>query len=180
MAAWQLDPVHSSINFSIRHLVISKVRGRFTQWGATLDFDEAKPQAAKMEVRIQAASVDTHEPQRNGHLKSPDFFDVEKYPELVYKSASVDVVDQDHFRVHGELTMHGVARPVALEVEYAGRGRDPWGGERAGFTASARLNRKDFGMSFNQALETGGALLGDQVDIAIEIEAVAAKAQAAS
>ncbi len=180
MAQWNLDTVHSSVNFSVRHMVISKVRGHFTQWSGTLDFDEAQPQAAKLEVKVQTASVSTNDPQRDGHLKSADFFDVEKYPEMTYKSSAVEVVDKNHFRVQGQLTLHGVTKPVTLDVEYAGHGRDPWGGERAGFTATGRVNRKDFGMNFNQALETGGVLVGEQVDIALEVEAVAAKAKAAS
>jgi polyisoprenoid-binding protein YceI len=180
MAQWNLDTVHSSVNFSVRHMVISKVRGHFTQFSGTLDFDEARPQAAKLEVKVQTASINTNDAQRDAHLKSADFFDVEKYPEMTYKSSSVEVVDKNHFRVHGQLTLHGVTKPVTLDVEYAGHGRDPWGGERAGFTATGRVNRKDFGLSYNQTLEAGGVMVGEQVDIALEVEAVAAKANAAS
>lgn len=179
MPQWQIDPVHSSVNFSVRHMVISKVRGRFTQWSGTLDFDEARPQAARIEVRIQTASVDTHEAQRDGHLRSADFFHAEKYPEMIYRSTGVIVHGKDHFLLHGDLTLHGVTRPVDLEVEYAGQGMDPWGGQRAGFTATGSINRKDFGLTYNQTLETGGVLVGENIEIALEIEAIAAKAQAA-
>ncbi|MGH9490513.1 MAG: YceI family protein [Terriglobales bacterium] len=181
MAQWNFDLVHSSVNFTARHLVISKVRGRFTQWGGTLEFDEAHPEQARLEVRIQTASVDTNDPQRDAHLRSADFLDVEKYPEMVFHSRGVTVESKDRFRVQGELTLHGVTRPLALEmVEYAGHTADPWGGERAGFSASVSLSRKEFGLTFNPALETGGAVVGDRIEIALEIEAVAAKAQAAS
>jgi polyisoprenoid-binding protein YceI len=180
MAQWNLDTAHSSVNFSVRHMVISKVRGHFTQFSGTLDFDEARPQAAKLEVKVQTASVNTNDAQRDGHLKSADFFDVEKYPEMTYKSSAVEVVDKNHFRVQGQLTLHGVTKPVTLDVEYAGHGRDPWGGDRAGFTATAGINRKDFGLNWNQALEAGGVLVSDQVEITLEIQAVAAQAKAAS
>lgn len=179
MAQWQFDPVHSSVNFSVRHMVISKVRGRFTQWTGTLDFDEARPQAAQLEVRIQTASVDTHEAQRDEHLRSADFFHAEKHPEMIYRSTSVAVRDKNHLLLHGDLTLHGMTRPVDLEVEYAGQGKDPWGGQRAGFTATGSINRKDFGLTYNQTLETGGVLVGETIEIALEIEAIAVKAQAA-
>lgn len=179
MAQWQFDPVHSSVNFSVRHMVISKVRGRFTQWSGSLEFDENQPQAAKLEVRIQTASVDTHEAQRDAHLKSADFFHAEKHPEMVYRSTGVAVQDKHHFLLHGDLTLHGVTRPVDLEVEYAGQGKDPWGGRRAGFTATGSINRKNFGLTYNQTLETGGVLVGETIEIALEIEAIAVQAQAA-
>ncbi len=180
MAQWNLDTAHSSVNFSVRHMVISKVRGHFTQFSGTLDLDEARPQAPKLEAKVQTASVNTNDAQRDGHLKSADFFDVEKYPEMTYKSSAVEVVDKNHFRVQGQLTLHGVTKPVTLDVEYAGHGRDPWGGDRAGFTATAGINRKDFGLNWNQALEAGGVLVSDQVEITLEIQAVAAQAKAAS
>lgn len=179
MAQWQLDAAHSSVNFTVRHMMFSKVRGQFTQWSGLLEFDPAQPQAAKLEVKVEAASVNTNDAQRDAHLKSADFFDVEKFPQLTYKSGAVEAVDKTHFRLQGQLTLHGVTKPVTLNVEYAGHGRDPWGGDRAGFTATASINRKDFGLNWNQALEAGGVLVSDQVEITLEIQAVAVKAKAA-
>jgi polyisoprenoid-binding protein YceI len=176
METWSFDPTHSSIGFSVRHLMISKVRGHFNQWGGTFDYDEADPTRAKLSVRIDAASIDTRDEKRDAHLRSPDFFDVEKFPALTFESSKVER-DGDDFVVTGELSIHGVTRAVQLKVESLGQTKDPWGGQRAGFSASTSISRKDFGMSFNMALETGGVLVGDKVDIGIEIEAVRAAEQ---
>jgi polyisoprenoid-binding protein YceI len=176
MATWSFDNSHSSIGFSVRHLMISKVRGHFNQWGGTFDYDEADPTRAKLSVRIDAASIDTRDEKRDAHLRSPDFFDVEKFPALTFESAKVER-DGDDFVVTGHLSIHGVTRAVQLKVESLGQTKDPWGGQRAGFSASTSISRKDFGMSFNMALETGGVLVGDKVDIGIEIEAVRAAEQ---
>jgi polyisoprenoid-binding protein YceI len=176
MATWSFDNSHSSIGFSVRHLMISKVRGHFNQWGGTFDYDEADPTRAKLSVRIDAASIDTRDEKRDAHLRSPDFFDVEKFPALTFESTKVER-DGDDFVVTGDLTIHGVTRAVQLKVESLGQTKDPWGGQRAGFSASTSISRKDFGMSFNMALETGGVLVGDKVDIGIEIEAVRAAEQ---
>jgi polyisoprenoid-binding protein YceI len=176
MATWSFDNSHSSIGFSVRHLMISKVRGHFNQWGGTFDYDEADPTRAKLSVRIDAASIDTRDEKRDAHLRSPDFFDVEKFPALTFESSKVER-DGDDFVVTGELSIHGVTRAVQLKVESLGQTKDPWGGQRAGFSASTSISRKDFGMSFNMALETGGVLVGDKVDIGIEIEAVRAAEQ---
>jgi polyisoprenoid-binding protein YceI len=176
MATWSFDNSHSSIGFSVRHLMISKVRGHFNQWGGTFDYDEADPTRAKLSVRIDAASIDTRDEKRDAHLRSPDFFDVEKFPALTFESTKVER-DGDDFVVTGELSIHGVTRAVQLKVESLGQTKDPWGGQRAGFSASTSISRKDFGMSFNMALETGGVLVGDKVDIGIEIEAVRAAEQ---
>jgi polyisoprenoid-binding protein YceI len=176
MATWSFDNSHSSIGFSVRHLMISKVRGHFNQWGGTFDYDEADPTRAKLSVRIDAASIDTRDEKRDAHLRSPDFFDVEKFPALTFESTKVER-DGDDFVVTGHLSIHGVTRAVQLKVESLGQTKDPWGGQRAGFSASTSISRKDFGMSFNMALETGGVLVGDKVDIGIEIEAVRAAEQ---
>lgn len=181
---WSFDLAHSSVNFSARHMVISKVRGTFSRWKGTLEFDERRPEAARVEAHIEAASVDTHEPQRDAHLRSADFLDAEKYPEIVFKSTRVAPAggasdEGARYRVEGELTIHGVTRPVALDAEFGGRGKDPWGGERIGFTATATINRKDFGLTWNQALETGGVLVGERIEITLEIQAVAAAAASA-
>jgi polyisoprenoid-binding protein YceI len=176
---WQFDLAHSGISFWVRHLLVSKVRGSFTRWSGTLVFDEARPEAAQLSVEIDAASVDTHEAKRDEHLRSPDFLDVAAYPKLTYHSTRVEPAGDRRYQVHGTLTLHGVSRPVTLDVEYAGDIKDPWGHQRAGFSARATIDRKEFGINFNQVLDAGGLALGDKVEIAIEVEAVAAAAQAA-
>src|SRR5215471_7659644 len=127
---WDFDPVHSSINFWVRHLMVSKVHGRFEKWSATFEFDEQNPANSRVSVQIDAASIDTKEPQRDGHLKSPDFLEVEKYPNITFQSSKIKALGDQRFQVEGDLTIHGVTRPVTLDVEYGGRARDPWGGER--------------------------------------------------
>ena len=169
---WSFDIVHSSINFTVRHMVVSKVRGRFTKWDGTLTMDERDPSGGSVEVVIDAASVDTGVDQRDTHLRSADFFDVEHFPTLTFRSTRVEKAGAGALKVAGELTMHGVTRPVVLDVEYAGSAKDPWGGVRAGFSARASLDRKDFGLLYNQLLETGGVLVGEKVEIAIEAEMV--------
>jgi len=176
MATWSFDNSHSSIGFSVRHLMISKVRGHFNQWGGTFDYDEEDPTRSKLSVRIDAASIDTRDEKRDAHLRSPDFFDVEKFPALTFESTKVER-DGDEFVVTGDLTIHGVTRAVQLKVESLGATKDPWGGYRAGFSASTSVNRKDFGLTWNAALETGGVLVGDKIEIGIEIEAIRAADQ---
>jgi polyisoprenoid-binding protein YceI len=157
-------------------MVISKVRGIFERWAGTIDFDPSKPEASKVSVRIEAASVNTNEPQRDQQLRSADFFDVEKYPAITFESSRIESRGEDRYRVLGELTIHGVTRPVELDAEYLGGGKDPWGNERIGFFAKTSLNRKDFGLNWNQVLETGGVLVGDQVEVSLDVEAVKAEA----
>jgi polyisoprenoid-binding protein YceI len=169
---WQVDGAHSAVGFSVRHMVISKVRGKFTKWNAVVSLDSADLARSKVEVEIDAASIETGVADRDTHLRSPDFFDVAKYPTLRYASRRVEAASQDRLRVVGDLTLHGVTREVALNVEYGGQGKDPWGNQRAGFTATASVNRKDFGLTWNQALETGGVLVADRVDIEIELQAI--------
>src|SRR5215470_17140026 len=149
---WTLDPVHSSINFWVRHLMVSKVHGRFGAWSGSLVFDEAAPESARVEVTIDATSIDTREPQRDGHLRSADFLDVETFPHLTFKSKRIADRRGDEFTLAGDLTIHGVTREVTLHVTDEGRGKDPWGGERAGFSADTKINRKDYGLNWNQAL----------------------------
>lgn len=169
---WTFDPVHSTVGFWVRHLMISKVHGRFTQWSGTLEFDEKNPAASHVEVEIDTASVDTKDAQRDGHLKSPDFFDVEKYPKITFKSTSVEVVGENHYHVKGDFTLHGVTHPVTLDAEYAGRAKHPMGGERAGFSARTSINRKDYGVAFNIVMEAGGLALSEKVEIELELQAV--------
>jgi polyisoprenoid-binding protein YceI len=179
MATWTFDNSHSNVGFSVRHLMISKVRGHFNKWSGTFDYDPAHPQASKIEVHIDAASIDTREEKRDAHLRSPDFFDVEHHPELVFKSTSVEGGGEE-LVLTGDLTIHGVTKRVQLKVESLGTTKDPWGGERAGFSASTSISRKDFGLHWNVALETGGVVVGDKIEITIEIEAVRAAATQAA
>ena len=171
-SAWAFDQAHSSVNFTVRHMVVSKVRGRFTKWDGTLAMDETNPAGGSVEVAIDAGSIDTGVEQRDGHLKSPDFFDVAKYPTLTFKSTKVEAAGAGALKVTGDLTMHGVTKPVVLDVEYSGSAKDPWGGVRAGFSARTTIDRKDFGLAYNQLLETGGVLVGETIEIGIEAEMV--------
>lgn len=173
---WGFDIAHSSVNFWIRHLMVSKVHGRFTQWNGAFELDEANPAASHVEVQIETSSIDTQELQRDTHLRSPDFLDVEKYPHITFRSTGVEASGGEGYRLTGELTICGTTKSVVLDVEYAGRVKDPWGGERAGFTAKTTINRKDFGLTWNKAIEAGGVMVGDKVEISIEVEAVKAKA----
>lgn len=177
---WNFDNVHSSIEFSVRHLLVSKVRGRFTRWSGAFLYDEKNPTASSVEVQIEVASVDTHEAQRDAHLRSGDFFEAEKHPHITFKSTGVDAKDGGAaLAVRGDLTIRGVTRPVVLDVELGGHLKDPWGNDRVGFSATTSIDRKNFGITFNQVLDAGGVALGEKVDIAIEIEATRAVAPAA-
>jgi polyisoprenoid-binding protein YceI len=167
---WTIDPAHSQVEFAVRHLMITKVRGRFAGVKGTLVTDEADPAKAQVEVVIDVNSIDTREPQRDAHLKSADFFDVETYPTITFKSTRVTDVRGDRFTLVGDLTIHGVTREVALDVTSEGRAKDPWGGERAGYSAATRINRRDFGLAWNQALETGGFVVGDEITISLDLE----------
>jgi polyisoprenoid-binding protein YceI len=169
---WSFDPVHSDIGFSVRHLMISKVRGHFQKWSGTLLIDEADLANSKVEVTIEAASINTKEQQRDEHLRSPDFFDAANHPALTFQSARVEKASEDEYKVTGDLTIRGVTREVVLTAEYLGRSKDPWGGVRMGFSAKTAIDRGDFGLKFNMPLEGGGMVVGDRVEITLEIEAV--------
>jgi polyisoprenoid-binding protein YceI len=179
-SAWDIDTVHSSVGFTVRHLVISKVRGRFARWSGSLVLDDARPENSRVEARIEAASIDTHEPQRDAHLRSSDFFDTDKHPAIEFRSSRIEQAGGQRYQVAGDLTIAGVSRPVRLEVEALGRAKDPWGGERAGFSARTTIDRRDFGLIWNQALEAGGVVVGEKVEIGIEIEAVKRAEQSSS
>ena len=169
---WQVDGAHSAVSLTVRHMVISKVRGRFAKWSAKLALDTADLARSSVDVEIDAASIDTGVADRDAHLRSPDFLDAQKYPTLRYRSRRVEALSEDHLRVVGDLTIRDVTREVVLDVEHGGQGKDPWGNQRVGFTATASLNRKDFGLTWNQALETGGVLVADRVDVEIELQAI--------
>jgi polyisoprenoid-binding protein YceI len=175
---WNIDATHSTVGFTIRHMVFSKVRGRFQSYtGAiSLDDDSAK---SWVEVTIDAASIDTGTPKRDDHLRSADFFDVERFPELRFRSTRVETLG-DRLRVIGELTIRDTTREVVLDATSAGRGMDPWGNERIGFVAKTSIDRKDFGLAWNQLLEAGGVLVGDRVDIELDVQAVNTAAKGAA
>jgi polyisoprenoid-binding protein YceI len=168
---WQIDPVHSCIHFSIRHFVISKIHGRFTKWGGSIHLDDASPASSTVEVDIDASSIDTNDPNRDNHLKGPEFFNVAEYPKITFKSTSVEPEGPNQFKVTGDMTLRGVTKPVVLEVEHGGNVKDPWGKQRGGFSVKGAINRGDFGVSFNAVLEAGGVALSDKVEFSIDVEA---------
>jgi polyisoprenoid-binding protein YceI len=166
----QIDRSHSEVAFQVRHL-LSKVRGRFGDFSGTIELDGANPQNSRVDVAISAASIDTAEPDRDKHLRSGDFFDVENYPTLTFKSTSIAPRGGQSYDVAGDLTIHGVTRRVTLRSSFLGTAMDPWGTEKAGFEAELTLNRRDFGLHWNAALETGGFLVGDEVKVTLSIQA---------
>ena len=168
---WDIDVSHSAIHFYVRHMVISKVHGRFAKWSGAIELDAKDLTRSSVEVVIDAASIDTQVADRDTHLRSPDFLDVAKYPQLTFRSKRIEQAGAG-YHVVGDLELHGVVREVTLEAEFAGTGKDPWGNERAGFSAKTSLDRREFGLVWNAALEAGGVLVGDKVEIAIELEAV--------
>ena len=169
---WEIDSSHSSLQFSVRHLVIAKVRGSFARWSGTINVPDGDFSKATVNVTIDASSIDTGVADRDGHLKSPDFFDVAQHPELRFVGKRVQPRSEGEIDVVGELTLKGITREVVLRVEQHGHAKDPWGNLRAAFTAKTSIDRKDFGLTWNQVLETGGVMVGDRVDIEAEIEAV--------
>jgi polyisoprenoid-binding protein YceI len=166
---WTIDPSHSEVSFSVRHLMVSKVRGAFARFAGAVTTAE-NPSLASVEATIEMDSVDTRDERRDAHLRSGDFFDVERYPLMTYRSTAVRP-DRDGYVVEGELTLHGVTRPVALKLELNGVSADPWGGTRAGFSATTEINRRDFGIDISMPLEGGGVVVGDKVTVSLEIEA---------
>ncbi|MBV8845718.1 MAG: YceI family protein [Bryobacterales bacterium] len=167
---YQIDPQHSAAQFKVRHMMIANVKGEFDRVKGTVEFDPANLAATKINAAVDVASISTREPDRDNHLKSPDFFDVEKYPEITFNSTQVQT-DGDGYKVTGDLTIHGVTKPITLEVESVSpEMKDPWGLLRRGLTATAHINRKDFGMVFNMPLDGGGWVVGDKVDITLDVE----------
>lgn len=169
---YEIDPAHSSVHFSVRHMMVSNVRGEFSKISGTVKYDPENPQNSSVEATIDASSINTREPQRDAHLKSADFLDVEKFPVMTFRSKQIEP-RSDGVRVLGELTLHGVTREIPLEVQdLTPETKDPWGKQRIGASATARLSRKEFGLTWHQALETGGALVGDEVKITLDVAAV--------
>ena len=169
---WNIDPAHSQVEFAVRHMMITTVRGRFPDVKGTVVTEGEDLTTARVDVTIAAHSVDTREPQRDAHLKSADFFDAEQHAAITFKSTGVTGVRGDRLTVTGDLTIRGVTRGVTLDVTVEGTARDPWGGERAGYSATTKINRSDFGLTWNQALEAGGILVGDEIKITLDLELV--------
>jgi polyisoprenoid-binding protein YceI len=173
MSSYQIDPAHSSAQFKVRHMMIANVKGEFDKVSGSVSFDPANPSASTVEATIDVASISTRDEQRDTHLKSADFFDVEKFPTINFKSKRVTASGSDSFSVAGDLTIHGVTKEVILNVEeLTEEAKDPWGNMRRGAEAKTRIHRKDFGMTFNMALDTGGFVVGEEVDITIDVELV--------
>lgn len=170
---WTVDPAHSSVEFQVKHMGIATVKGFFSEFEGTLEVGEDLSQA-KASGTVEVASVDTREPKRDEHLRSADFFDVERFPQITFQSTALTPVDEDTFHIEGDLSIHGVTKPVKLEAVVQGTDRDPWGNERVALEVAGQIKRSDFGMTFNQALGSGNMLVGDKVKIAIEISAVKA------
>ena len=171
---YEIDPVHSSVHFSVRHMMVSNVRGEFTKISGVIAYDAQNPAATTVEATIDVASINTRDAQRDTHLKSPDFLDLEKFPAITFKSTKIEPAEGGG-KLTGDLTIHGVTRSITLDIEGpTPEVKDPWGKQRSGASATARLSRKDFGLTWNAALETGGVLVGDEVKITIDIEAVRA------
>lgn len=173
-----IDPGHSDVSFQVRHLV-SQVRGKFNDYKGTINLDPANLEKSSVEFAIKAASIDTGVADRDKHLRAEDFFFVEKYPEITFKSQSIKATGKDTYAVTGPLTMRGVTKTVTLPVTYLGKVRDPWGNDKAGFAVETKLNRKDYGIVWNAALDNGGVVLGDEVTISINLETAAEKPAAA-
>ena len=169
---WSVDAAHTLVEFAVKHMMIATVKGRFTDVQGTVVMDEANPDRSSVDVTIQASSLDTRNEQRDTHLRSPDFFGAEQFPTVRFVSKRIEGAGSQEFKLVGDLTVRDVTRELTLTVTDEGRGKDPWGGTRAGFSATGKLNRKDFGLLWNAALETGGVLVGDEVKISVEVELV--------
>ena len=180
-SSWQIDPAHSQVEFAVRHLMISTVKGAFGDVRGTVWVDESEAKTVLVDVTIQVASIDTRQEQRDAHLRSADFFDAVRFPTITFRSRLVEGDHHDsEFRLVGDLTIRDVTREVVLVVSNEGRLTDPWGAERAGFSAQARIDRTDFGLTWNQALETGGVLVSNEVKISIEVELIRQAKEAAA
>jgi polyisoprenoid-binding protein YceI len=166
---WQIDPAHSNVEFAVKHLMISTVRGRFSEVTGTVTTD-GTPQGSHVEVHIGAGSIDTRQAQRDQHLVSADFLDVANHPEITFVSTKITPKSDDEFTIVGDLTIRGATHPVTLEATREGSGKDPWGGERAGFSATGKIDRREFGLTYNQALETGGVVVGNDLKLTIDVE----------
>jgi len=170
---WKLDPSHTLVEFSAKHLMITTVKGRITDVEGTIVMDEKNPGKSSVEATLKAVSIDTRTEQRDQHLRSADFLNVELFPEIKFRSTRIEG-DKESFKLTGDLTIRDVTRPITLDIRFEGQQTDPWGGERVGFSGSGKIDRRDFGLTWNQALETGGVVVGNDVKINLEVEAVKA------
>lgn len=169
---WVIDPTHSEIGFKIKHLMITNVSGKFEEFEAELQTEGEDFATAQIEARIKTSSINTNNLQRDEHLRNSDFFEVETHPEILFTSTRVQKIDNDNLVLHGNLTLKGISRPVKLDVEYSGTTKDPWGNQKAGFIITGKINRSEFALNFNAALETGGLVLGEEVKINSEVQLV--------
>ena len=169
---WTIDAAHTSVEFAVKHLMIATVKGRFGDVEGTLTVQGDDASTAKVEATIDTRSIDTRSEQRDTHLRSADFFDVEKHPKILFRSTKVERTGKSTLKLTGDITIRGVTKPISLDVTEEGRAKDPWGGERAVFSATGKLRRGDFGLTWNQALEAGGVLVGDDIKLAIDVEFV--------
>jgi polyisoprenoid-binding protein YceI len=169
---WLLDPTHSELGFKIKHLMITNVTGYFNKFEVEGETDNEDFSKAKIRLKADMNSINTHNEQRDAHLRNTDFFATDKHPEMIFESTGIDRKDSENFRLHGNLTMRDITRPVTLDVEFSGVTKDPWGGERAGFVVTGKIKRSEWGVNFNGVLETGGAILGEEVKIQSEIQLV--------
>ncbi len=178
MITYQIDPAHSSIDFNVRHMMISKVRGSFAKFDGNIALDEQHPENTTVEVHINAASITTAQPDRDNHLRSPDFLYVEKFPDIIFKSRHVELQDKEHAHLVGDLTIQDKTHEVVLSVVYNGKAMSPWGATSYGFEGHTTINRADWGLTWNKALETGGWLVGDSINIDVSLELVKQEQQA--
>lgn len=171
---WSIDPAHTQVEFGVKHMMFTKVRGQFSSFEGSVDLDEENPSESSVSVKIDAASIDTGVSDRDDHLRSGDFFDVENHPHIVFESKRVSgpITEGGDFEIVGDLTIRGVTREVTLEATFDGTGTDPWGGTRVGFSAETKVDRRDFDLTWNQALETGGVLVGHDIEISLQVQAV--------
>lgn len=179
LETWNIDPTHSSIGFTVRHMVVAKVHGRFKKFDGKISLDGELPKL-HAEVTIDASSIDTQVDARDNHLRSPDFFDAQRFPMITFQSTRAEASGKDRFKLVGDLTIRGVTREVSLEAELLGRVKDPWGQARLAFSAKGSLDRTQFGLTWNNVLESGGLLVGERIDLELEVEAVLATGAAPS
>ncbi len=175
--SWTIDNTHTQIEFTVKHMMISKVHGQFEKFSGEVNLDVSHPENTTLLVKIETSSVNTRDAKRDGHLRSQDFFNSEKYPTMDFTGKRTVMVDSEHARLIGDLTIRDITKEVELEVEYLGKAKSPWGTTSIGFAASTRINREDWGLTWNQALETGGVLVGKEIEIAIEMEMVETEAE---
>lgn len=168
---WIVDPTHSTIEFSVKHMMIAKVKGSFNKFEASILANPSDLTTAEIDFTVDVASIDTRNADRDNHLRSADFFDVEKNPTLTFKSTKIVKTDEDEYDVTGNVTLNGITQEETFSITFEGQGKDPWGNEKAGFSGKGKVKRSDYGLTYNAALETGGVLIGDQITLTIEIEA---------